>query len=137
MEVNEKKAIDSNGIRAFSDPQYDYYKLTQSLGDILPAGTVFVHDKYDSVCGSIANGCLKLCWTPDGNCYHTVHNAGLCANTVILHAGFAKSGMFELAQKADDPIEIAIRSLTQQRDMLSEQINELTNFLHDKRRNSR
>lgn len=123
--VEEEKAIPANGIRAFSDQRYDYYRLVKPLGNVLPAGTVFVHDKGDHVYGSLANGCLKLCWTPDGNCYRTAVNTGLCANTVILHARFADSDLFELAQKADDPIEVAIRALTQQRDLLSEHINEL------------
>lgn len=132
MEVKEeRRAINSNGIRAFSDPQYDYYRLTKPLGDILAPGAVFVHDKYDRVCGSYS-GCLKLCWNPDGNCYHSISGTSLCANTIILHAGFAElSGFFELVQTSDDPIEIAIQSLTQQRDLLSRQIDELI-----KRRNS-
>ena len=84
-----------DGIRAFSDAKYDYYKLTQDLGGILPKGTVFYHDPDDQECGSIGHGCLKLCWTPDGNCYHTSESNGLCGGTVIFHYNFAHSPLFE------------------------------------------
>lgn len=76
-------------IKAFSDPYYDYYKLTKDLG-CLPAGAIFYHDPDDDCFGSIAEGCLKLCWTPDGNCY-----GRLCGGTVILHCLFAESDLFE------------------------------------------
>ena len=59
----------ANGIRAFSNPKYDYYELTEDLAGLVPKGTIFVHDTDDSVRGSVAQGCLVSCWTPDGNCY--------------------------------------------------------------------
>lgn len=87
-----------NGIRAFSNPKYDYYELTKPIGcgykgtkEILPAGSVFVHDIDDHEQGSAAEGCLKLCWKPDGNCYGM-----LCANAVVLHAAFRNSDMFKI-----------------------------------------
>ena len=90
-----------NGIRAFSNPKYDYYELTKPIGcgyrgtkEILPAGSVFVHDIDDHEQGSIVEGCLKLCWKPDGNCY-----GSLCANTVVLHAAFKDSDMFKIVKR--------------------------------------
>lgn len=71
-------------IRAFSDPSLDYYELQCDFGP-LPKGAIFYHDKEDSMYGSIAAGCLKLCWTPIGNCY-----GGLCGETVFLHVKFTK-----------------------------------------------
>lgn len=90
------------GIRAFSNPKYDYYELTKSIGgnylgraaEILPAGSIFVHDTDDHEQGSITEGCLKLCWNPDGNCYGM-----LCANTVVLHAAFKDSDMFKIVRR--------------------------------------
>ena len=70
--------------RAFNDPQYDYYVLKKPFGP-LPKGAVFYHDLDDHIYGSIAQGCLKLCWTPDGDTY-----GGICGGTVILHCNFAK-----------------------------------------------
>jgi len=66
-----------NSIRAFSDEKYDYYELMQDLGGIVPKGAIFVHDTDDTENGSIAEGCLKLCWTPNGNVYFDRTN-GIC-----------------------------------------------------------
>jgi len=85
--------ISKNGIRAFSDSRYDYYELMQDLGGIVPAGAIFVHDTDDTENGSIADGCLKLCWTPDGNCYYS--KDAVCANTVVFHSLFKDSPMFK------------------------------------------
>ena len=79
-----------DAIRAFSDTDYAYHRLTQDLTDLLPKGAIFVHDPNDSIYGSISEGCLKLCWTPDGNCY-----GNLCAGTVIFHYAFVRTDMFE------------------------------------------
>lgn len=79
----------ANSIRAFSDPDYDYYELTRDLHP-LEKGTIFYHDKNDGVYGSITQGCLKNCWTPDGNCY-----GGLCGGTVIFHYCFANTDLFK------------------------------------------
>lgn len=91
-------------LRAFSDDRYDYYELTTSLGYvnnkeewILPKGTIFVHDTDDHELGSISNGCLKLCWTPDGNTY-----GSLCGGTVIFHAEFINTSLFELVKPKKD-----------------------------------
>ena len=78
-------------IKALSDPKYDYYRLTKDFG-VLKAGAIFYHDPDDDVYGSIAQGCLKLCWTPDGNCYGSPAIAG---ETVILHYIFANTDWFE------------------------------------------
>ena len=80
--------INENGIRAFSDLNYDYYELLQDFG-ILEKGAIFVHDTEDEMYGSVAEGCLKLCWTPEGDCY-----SSLCANTVFLHYSFSEDKSF-------------------------------------------
>lgn len=85
-----------DGIRAFSDSRYDYYRLTCDIGDMLSKGTIFVHDPADDIYGSAAEGCLKMCWTPDGSCYNS-----LCAGTVIFHASFMKSDLFEKVDIAE------------------------------------
>lgn len=82
-------------MKAFENNKYDYYELTQPLGFrkndyLIPDGAIFVHDRDDSVRGSIAEGCLKLCWTPDGNCY-----GKLCADTIVFHADFRHTDLFE------------------------------------------
>ena len=41
-----------NTIRAFSDPKYNYYKLTCDLS-LLKAGTIFYHDPDDRIYGSV------------------------------------------------------------------------------------
>lgn len=81
-------------MRAFEDKRFDYYELTQPLGFngkeyLIPDGAIFVHDTEDDVRGSIANGCLKLCWTPNGNTYGC-----LCADTIVFHAAFSRTDLF-------------------------------------------
>lgn len=83
--------------RAFSDNRFDYYELQQDMGGIVPKGAIFVHDTTDSVYGTISQGCLKLCWTPDGDTY-AGKNVALCAGTVVLHPEFINSDMFKLAK---------------------------------------
>ncbi|MCM1222540.1 MAG: hypothetical protein NC548_49530 [Lachnospiraceae bacterium] len=87
----------AKGIEAFSDPRFDYYELQEDLANIVPKGAIFVHDTEDQENGSIAEGCLKLCWTPDGNCYSSerLGSVGLCGGTVIFHASFKDSTMFK------------------------------------------
>lgn len=92
----------TNSIRAFSDPKYDYYRLTKDFG-ILKAGTIFYHDPDDNVYGSTANGCLKNCWMADGNC-----QSNICGGTVILHYDFVNTDWFE---KTDRTAEILMSSL--------------------------
>ena len=84
--------MDKEFVRAFSNPDYDYYRLTKPFG-MLPAGTIFVHDPDDHMYGSPARGCLKNCWTPDGNCY-----GGLCGETVFLHYSFTRTDWFKKVQ---------------------------------------
>lgn len=93
-------------MRAFADKKYDYYELTQSLGFdgrdyMLPDGSIFYHDKDDDVKGSIGDGCLKLCWTPDGNCYGRI--AGDC---MAFHASFKDTDLFKLVQRKEDGIDV-------------------------------
>ena len=85
--------MSTNSIRAFSNPKYDYYRLTKDFG-LLKAGTIFYHDPDDDVYGSIARGCLKNCWTPDGNCENS-----LCGGTVILHYDFINTDCFEKVER--------------------------------------
>lgn len=104
-------------LRAFSDSRYDYYELTRPLGEknykserqkyLLPKGAIFVHDKDDDRLGSIANGCLKLCWTPDGSTY------GLCGGGMAFHAEFRNTDLFKLVQKGKpEPIhEVEINGI--------------------------
>lgn len=47
----------------------------------------------DYINGSVANGCLKLCWTIDGNCY--TYTGG----SVILHYDFVNTDLFELVPR--------------------------------------
>jgi hypothetical protein len=124
--------MSDNGIRAFSDMSYDYYELTQSIGldnnnkeYILPAGSIFYHDKSDSVRGSIGDGCLKLCWTPDGNCY-----GWICGGSMAFHAAFKNTDLFRLVQPEnyiDKVIELknAIAVLENQLEELRNKVNEL------------
>ena len=76
-------------IRALSDKSYEYYRLTKDIGE-LEAGAIFYYDEDDDIYGSIAFGCLKLCWTPDGNCYN-----GYAGGTVIFHSNFRNTDLFE------------------------------------------
>ena len=85
-------------IRAFSDNNEDFYRLTKDLG-MLKAGSIFHHDRYDDIRGSVADGCLKLCWTPDGDCY-----GGLCGGTVVFHTSFIESDLFERAEPSVENI---------------------------------
>jgi hypothetical protein len=76
------------GSKAFSCNDVDYYRLNYDLGRV-ERGSIFYHDKKDRIRGSIMQGCLKLCWTPDGSCY-----GGLCADTIVFHASFRETKMF-------------------------------------------
>lgn len=118
-------------MRAFDNKRYDYYRLTRAIGlekgkgYLLPAGTIFVHDKDDSDLGSIADGCLKLCWTPDGSCY-----GNLCGETVIFHSAFKRTDMFELVQSASDfekeeKLESLIQELEKQLQSAKDQLREI------------
>lgn len=84
--------------RAYEDKRYDYYRLKQDLGGIVPIGAIFVHDTDDSISGSLARGCLKLCWTKDGNCFKGKDDT-VCGGSVVFHAAFINSNMFELVSQ--------------------------------------
>lgn len=119
-------------MRAFEDGRYDYYELTQSLGldnrckhYILPVGSIFYHDKHDSVRGSIADGCLKLCWTPDGNCY-----GWLCGDGMVFHASFKDTDLFRLVKPENytekiNELKNTIRTLECQLADVKERLNKL------------
>lgn len=66
--LDAKERKDNSGA-----PAYELMKPVPGL----PSGVVFIHDKYDSIKGSPAHGCLKLAWD-NGNC-----QADWCAETHI------------------------------------------------------
>lgn len=98
-----------NSIRAFSDPKYDYYELTKDFG-ILKAGTIFYHDPEDTVYGSIAEGCLKNCWTPSGGIFRGLFGHDIVGGSVILHFAFAKTSWFRKL-KPKDRLKNTVRKL--------------------------
>ena len=93
QEKSEPDPIKKRGLRAFSDDSYKYYRLTKPIGNLQP-GAIFVHDPYDHLYGSISDGCLKLCWMPNGDCY-----SRLGGGTIILHTSFLDTDWFEPAVK--------------------------------------
>lgn len=117
-------------LRAFSDNRYDYYELTQSLGFndsgygikdyILPKGSIFVHDKNNSKLGSVSEGCLKICWTPDGDCY-----GGICGGAMMFHSVFINTDLFRIVQSSKDNDKI---------EKLVTLINDLENQLENAKR---
>ena len=73
--------------RAYGDPKgTEYYKLQINIG-AAGAGTVFYYDPDDSVRGSIAEGCLKLAWSADGDCQCEPMLAG---EAIVFPASFRK-----------------------------------------------
>lgn len=90
-------------VRAFQYPEYNYYRLTRQLGT-LPEGTIFFHDPDDHIYGSVAGGCLKNCWTADGDC-----SGGICGGTVILHNVFMSSDLFEKVERTDENLMSSLR----------------------------
>ncbi len=102
---------DNSYMRAFGSPYHSYYILQQDLGGILPVGTVFVWDREDHVKGSVAEGCLKLCWTSDGNCFGNPRKTLLCGDTVIFHAEFRHSPMFKLADNELEKLRARVEIL--------------------------
>jgi len=90
-------------IRAFSSPNYDYYRLTKDFG-LLKAGTIFYHDPNDDIYGSVAEGCLKNCWTADGDC-----SGSICGGTVILHYHFVNTDLFEKVDRTINTLADSLR----------------------------
>ena len=69
------------------------YKLKVGVLDY-PAGTVFVHDPFDSDKGSPAYGCMKLAWVK-GGCQHNrdaMH--AYCGHTFVFPGQYAEDKEF-------------------------------------------
>ena len=90
----------TNSIRAFSDPKYNYYRLTKDFG-LLKAGTIFYHDPNDTLYGSLAQGCLKNCWTSDGGCFEG-NGISLAGGAVILHYEYVGTDWFEKVECTEE-----------------------------------
>lgn len=98
------------GVRAFQG-NYNFYKLLKDIPGI-NAGAIFYWDKNDKIYGSIAQGCLKLCWTEEGSCYRGKSNIGLCGDTIIFHASVRNNNeWFELIKEEFVP-EVKIYEMT-------------------------
>ena len=72
-----------NDPKAFDERKYKYYELLKPI-PCLDAGAIFYYDPDDHIKGSIGAGCLKLCWTPKGSCYHN-DVSSVCAGTIVFH----------------------------------------------------
>jgi len=70
--------------RAYGSEKHQYYELLQDI-PCVSRGAIFYWDKKDKKRGSIAEGCLKLCWTPSGG-YYGNERVLICANTIVFHA---------------------------------------------------
>ena len=83
--------------RAFGNKDTEYYELQQNFGP-LNKGAIFYWDKDDDIRGSIAEGCLKLCWSHKGDC-----QCGHAGDTFCFHAGLRKDPLlFKLAKWPED-----------------------------------
>ena len=71
----------------------------------MKAGEIFYHDPDDHICGSFTEGCLKNCWTADGDC----SSCGVCGGSVIFHVNFAKTDLFEVVSWSHEEF---LKSLT-------------------------
>jgi hypothetical protein len=99
------------GVRAYSEG-YNFYELLKDI-PCVDAGAIFYWDKNDDRLGSIAEGCLKLCWTPDGSCYSSKTTLGVCGDTIVFHASARNdSNWFKLVQACEDEEDEAIQELT-------------------------
>jgi hypothetical protein len=81
------------GLMSEDQKSMDRYILQKDIPGC-KAGALFVHDKNDKVRGSIAQGCLKLAWTDNGNCQQETRSntsTGLCAETIVFHASVIKN----------------------------------------------
>lgn len=117
----------ASGIKAFSNPGYDYYELQQDLAGLVPAGAIFVHDTDDHENGSAANGCLKLCWTPEGSCYMGAKGS-LCGGTIIFHAAFKDTELFKRVSFGKQEVRCIldlVASLESGLDMIKKKIKSL------------
>ena len=108
-------------IRAFSSSNYDYYVLTQDLGGIVPKGAIFYHDPDDDIRGSVSDGCLKLCWTPDGSTYRG-KNGSVCGGAVIFNTTFIYTDMF---------VKVTNSSMVNNEYKLKELIDELKQCIYN------
>ena len=84
--------------------QAPLFRLKKDI-PLAKAGTIFYYDREDHEKGSLAEGCLKLAWTADGNC-----QGGLCADTIVFHAN-ARGAVdwFEPVNK--DTAEVILKEL--------------------------
>jgi len=103
------------GVKAL-DGSYNFYELLQDIPGI-DAGAIFYWDKEDDIHGSLAEGCLKLCWTKNGGCYSGKGNCGLTGDAIIFHASVREnSKWFKLVQEYvedidDTPQELSIEEI--------------------------
>lgn len=127
-----KNTGEACNLRAFADERFDYYELNEPLGlyqmgfgkseYLLPKGAIFVHDTGDDVKGSPAQGCLKLCWTPDGGVY-----GQLCGDTVVFHAAFRSSSLFtKIDSKKIQSLKELISNLSAQLEKAKDELEKLT-----------
>ena len=83
----------SKASEAFGNKDTNYYELQQDFGP-LNKGVIFYWDKDDDIRGSIAEGCLKLCWSHKGDC-----QCGYAGDTFCFHASLRKDpSLFKLAK---------------------------------------
>lgn len=114
--------------RAFINPNHTYYRTTKDIG-FLPAGTIFVHDEEDTFHGSTMKGCLKLCWSPSGDCVGNSEQR-ICGGTVIFHYDFInKGGLFKEVKPEQTEIEV----MKDQISRLEQQYNRLWEATYNKR----
>lgn len=75
------------GLMSEDQKKMDRYILLKDIPGCR-SGALFVHDKKDTVYGSMMDGCLKLAWTDEGNCQKETNTntaIGLCAEAIIFH----------------------------------------------------
>lgn len=85
MKAETREELHKFDLTAFRQKSMKKYILQRDMPGIR-AGTIFVHDTEDTIRGSIAEGCLKLAWTKEGNCQLD----GYVADSFVLHAKVRK-----------------------------------------------
>ena len=122
----------NNKFKPLGDTNYEYYRLTKNLGYnnsgystknyVLPQGSVFVHDVDDRINGSLAKGCLTLCWAEDGNC-----QGWICGECLHLHACFRNTDLFEKIDSKEAKIREVISKLELQLSEAKKELEKITN----------